>query len=126
MNETPGIHATGGMRSVTKDAMAGPSRQLVRTRETCRAAPAISSPSTYRYVAQAYFGYAFAVFILSSADRSPRASFTTSSAPQKRMKNRRGSSLSMWLRNAVTSIPFSRVAGEMLLFNRRLEWPLLF
>jgi len=24
MNETPGIHATGGMRSVTKDAMASP------------------------------------------------------------------------------------------------------
>ena len=79
MNEAPSIHATGGTHSVTEDAMAS-AVATVRV-DACppRAAPAISS---YRYVAQTYFAYAFAVFILSSAARNPRASFTASSLAQ--------------------------------------------
>src|SRR5262245_54607699 len=47
----------------------------------------------------------FALAVLSSAARSPLASFTASSLAQKCMKNSRGCSLSMWLCTAVTSMP---------------------
>src|SRR5207244_1042742 len=46
----------------------------------------------------------------SKADRSPSASLTSSSTAQKCMKKSRGSSSSMWLWTAVTSIPCSRRA----------------
>ena len=52
----------------------------------------------------------FFELVFSRATRSPCASFTASSLAQKCMKNRRGSSVSMWLCNAVTWIPFSRSA----------------
>src|SRR5262245_37261469 len=52
----------------------------------------------------------FALAVLSSAARSPLASFTASSLAQKCMKNSRGCSLSMWLWTAVTSMPFERSA----------------
>src|SRR5262249_44121785 len=49
---------------------------------------------------------------LSSAARRPFASFSASSFAQKCMKNRRGSSYSMWLCSAVTSMPFDRSAAS--------------
>src|SRR5215475_16054518 len=51
-----------------------------------------------------------ALAILSSAARTPLASFSASSFAQKCMKNSRGCSLSLWLWSAVTSIPFARKA----------------
>src|SRR5215472_9009342 len=50
----------------------------------------------------------FALAVLSSAERSPLASFTVSSFAQKWRKNSRGCSLSMWLCTAVTSMPLDR------------------
>ena len=48
----------------------------------------------------------FVEFVLSIAARKPFANFAASSFAQKCMKNKRGSSVSMWLCRAVTAIPF--------------------
>ena len=66
-----------------------------------------------------------ATWTVSRAARNPRASFTASSFAQKCTKKSRGSSSSMWLWSAVTSIPYALkgLQQRLHLFRRRNEIP---